>query len=408
MISCDYWSALFVAVSLLIAACSKSAQFGFHGWLLSAMEGPTPVSALMHAATLVTAGPLLLLKAQVVCSQILPAILIIGTTTAVLCGLAALFEVDLKIIIAYSTCSQMGFAFVLCSLEQSELCIVHLSLHAVFKATLFMVTGLLSHEYATQYASAKLSGGMILCTISTVVISFSALMGVPFITGFYTKELFLSHAAVFHGSVLIVVAAILAQAVSVAYTAKTVVELLFAAARHPSNVVTAGVFKYSVVFWLMSGLSIFTGWCFVPSLTYRLRTQSVCSALSADTWCVSVVIVAALFAGILLLEQGVAFVNLRSSTLRICGSVLHRVFLRIVVLSRPLVNFCVITSTAIVNTALDFMYIWILVTTLPLTIHTASAIYLLTYIYVWYCVRPLLVVSHTLVVLVVSGIELAV
>jgi len=152
LVACGSGTPVPVQLCFVIAACSKSAQFGFTGWLLSAMEGPTPVSALMHAATLVTAGVVLLIKLNGIFSDwVVVLIFIVGSFTAIFSGIGACTERDLKQIVALSTASQMGVAFIFIGLCDAQLAFIHIAAHAVFKSLLFWGVGLLNHAGQHQY-----------------------------------------------------------------------------------------------------------------------------------------------------------------------------------------------------------------------------------------------------------------
>jgi len=138
-----------IALFLLIAAMGKSAQIGLHTWLPDAMEGPTPVSALIHAATMVTAGIFLIIRCGKI-FEIAPAVsyimIIVGTLTAFFAASVALAQNDIKKIIAYSTCSQLGYMFIACGFSHYGLALFHLTTHAFFKALLFLSAGALLHS----------------------------------------------------------------------------------------------------------------------------------------------------------------------------------------------------------------------------------------------------------------------
>ncbi|GAA5817863.1 NADH dehydrogenase subunit 5 [Mucor flavus] len=133
-----------ISICLLIAAMGKSAQIGLHTWLPDAMEGPTPVSALIHAATMVTAGVYLLLRSSPILEFGSTALIIItwvGALTAFFAATTGLLQNDLKRVIAYSTCSQLGLLFLICGLSQYNVALFHLVNHAWFKALLFLSAG---------------------------------------------------------------------------------------------------------------------------------------------------------------------------------------------------------------------------------------------------------------------------
>lgn len=172
------------------AAAAKSAQLGLHTWLPDAMEGPTPVSALIHAATMVTAGIFLLLRSPHLVEPIRPFLGLLGGITAFFAGTVAVFQWDLKRVIAYSTCSQLGYIVVAYSLGFSELSLYHLGNHAFFKALLFLLAGLVIHSLADEQDMRRIGGlvGSLPVTYSLFVVGSLALGGFPFLSGFYSKD----------------------------------------------------------------------------------------------------------------------------------------------------------------------------------------------------------------------------
>jgi len=182
-----------ICMLLFFGAMGKSAQLGLHTWLPDAMEGPTPVSALIHAATMVTAGVFLIAR----CSHlfeyspiILNLIIFIGSATAFFASTTGLFQNDMKRVIAYSTCSQLGYMIFACGLSSYEVGIFHLSNHAFFKALLFLGAGSVIHAVADEQDMRKMGGlkQILPFTYSIMLIGSLALMGFPFLTGFYSKD----------------------------------------------------------------------------------------------------------------------------------------------------------------------------------------------------------------------------
>lgn len=182
-----------ICLLLFFGAMGKSAQLGLHTWLPDAMEGPTPVSALIHAATMVTAGVFLLAR----CSHFfeysqlaLNFIMFIGSATAFFASTTGLFQNDMKRVIAYSTCSQLGYMVFACGLSSYEVGIFHLSNHAFFKALLFLGAGSVIHAVADEQDMRKMGGlrNLLPFTYSIMLIGSLALMGFPFLTGFYSKD----------------------------------------------------------------------------------------------------------------------------------------------------------------------------------------------------------------------------
>ncbi len=182
-----------ISIFLFIGAMGKSAQFLLHTWLPDAMEGPTPVSALIHAATMVTAGVFLVVR----CSPIyeysqaaLNLIVIIGLITAIFAASVALVQNDIKKIIAYSTCSQLGYMFFAAGVGAYHVAIFHLFTHAFFKALLFLGAGSVIHAFNEEQDIRKMGGvwKKIPFTWIMMIIGTLALTGFPFLSGFYSKD----------------------------------------------------------------------------------------------------------------------------------------------------------------------------------------------------------------------------
>ena len=181
---------------LLIGAIGKSAQLGLHTWLPDAMEGPTPVSALIHAATMVTAGVFLIARSSPLYEytpSILKIITVLGACTAFFAATVGLLQNDLKRVIAYSTCSQLGYMVFACGLSNYSVGVFHLSNHAFFKALLFLGAGSVIHAVADEQDMRKMGGLKMLVpfTYSLMLIGSLALIGFPFLTGFYSKDVIL-------------------------------------------------------------------------------------------------------------------------------------------------------------------------------------------------------------------------
>jgi len=185
-----------IGIFLFIGAVGKSAQLGLHTWLPDAMEGPTPVSALIHAATMVTAGVFLLARSSAIYEytpSVLEFITILGSLTAFLSATIGLTQNDLKRVIAYSTCSQLGYMVFACGLSNYSVGIFHLMNHAFFKALLFLSAGSVIHAVADEQDMRKMGGlkHLVPLTYSMMLIGSLALMGFPFLTGFYSKDVIL-------------------------------------------------------------------------------------------------------------------------------------------------------------------------------------------------------------------------
>lgn len=182
-----------VLLPLFIGAMAKSSQLGLNTWLPQAMAGPTPVSALLHSATMVTAGVYLLIRISPILelsSDMLIIIIFIGSITALSAAFMALTQSDIKKIIAYSTMSQLGYTFIACGISQYDLAIFHILNHGFFKALLFLSAGAILHSVYDEQNIFKF-GGFIhfdpLIYIAILTGSFS-LMAFPFLTGYYSKD----------------------------------------------------------------------------------------------------------------------------------------------------------------------------------------------------------------------------
>lgn len=185
-----------IGILLFIGAVGKSAQLGLHTWLPDAMEGPTPVSALIHAATMVTAGVFLLARCSPVFEYAPTALTVVACFGAMTCFFAATTAVvqnDLKRVIAYSTASQLGYMVFACGLSQYAVGIFHLMNHAFFKALLFLSAGAVIHAVSDEQDMRKLGGlaGLLPFTYAMMCIGSLALVGFPFLTGFYSKDVIL-------------------------------------------------------------------------------------------------------------------------------------------------------------------------------------------------------------------------
>jgi len=183
----------FICLFLFIGAMGKSAQFLLHTWLPDAMEGPTPVSALIHAATMVTAGVFLVVR----CSPLfeysqtaLNLVAIVGMITALFAASVALVQNDIKKIVAYSTCSQLGYMFFAAGVGAYHVAIFHLFTHAFFKALLFLGSGSVIHAFKDEQDIRNMGGvrKKLPYTYIFMLIGTLALTGFPFLSGFYSKD----------------------------------------------------------------------------------------------------------------------------------------------------------------------------------------------------------------------------
>ncbi|MFZ4581597.1 MAG: NADH-quinone oxidoreductase subunit L [Paludibacter sp.] len=197
---------MLITLCLFVGAMGKSAQIPLFTWLPDAMAGPTPVSALIHAATMVTAGIYLVARSSVmfVLSPLtMNIILIVGATTAVIGGLIAIYQNDIKKILAYSTVSQLGFLFMALGLSSFSGAMFHLTTHAFFKALLFLAAGSVIHALSGEQDIRKMGGlrKMIPFTFGLFIIGTIAISGIPPFAGFFSKESILT-AAYEHGTAM--------------------------------------------------------------------------------------------------------------------------------------------------------------------------------------------------------------
>ncbi len=188
-----------IAILLFIGAMGKSAQLGLHTWLPDAMEGPTPVSALIHAATMVTAGVFLMVRVSPILEFAPAALLlitIIGAATAFFAATIGLTQYDIKRVIAYSTCSQLGYMMFAIGVSAYSAAMFHLMTHAFFKALLFLGAGSVIHALANEQDMRKMGGvwRMIPLTYGLMWIGSLALAGIPPFAGYFSKDVILEAA----------------------------------------------------------------------------------------------------------------------------------------------------------------------------------------------------------------------
>ena len=182
-----------ICLLLFLGAMGKSAQFLLHTWLPDAMEGPTPVSALIHAATMVTAGVFLMARCAPLLEYsplALQVIVVIGALTALFAASVALVQNDIKRVVAYSTCSQLGYMFAAMGAGAHEAGMFHLFTHAFFKALLFLGAGSIIHALADEQDMRKMGGMVKLLPLSYVamLVGTLSLTGAPFTAGYYSKD----------------------------------------------------------------------------------------------------------------------------------------------------------------------------------------------------------------------------
>nr|YP_009233072.1 NADH dehydrogenase subunit 5 [Engaewa walpolea]AMA98215.1 NADH dehydrogenase subunit 5 [Engaewa walpolea] len=219
-------SFFFLKVLLCTAAMTKSAQIPFSAWLPAAMAAPTPVSALVHSSTLVTAGVYLLIRFEGIFGgeSIQSGLLVISCLTMFMAGLGANFEFDLKKIIALSTLSQLGIMMSILALGFSDLSFFHLLVHALFKALLFMCAGVIIHSVG-EFQDIRSMGSLVVglpLTVMCMNLANLALCGMPFLAGFYSKDLILEVAFMSEINLISVLLYVLATGLTVCYTFRLV------------------------------------------------------------------------------------------------------------------------------------------------------------------------------------------
>jgi NADH-quinone oxidoreductase subunit L len=191
----------FICLALFVGAMGKSGQVPLHVWLPDSMEGPTPISALIHAATMVTAGVFMVARLSPMfefSETALAAVTLVGAITAWMCATIGLVQTDIKRVIAYSTCSQLGYMFVACGVSAYSAGIFHLMTHAYFKALLFLAAGSVIHAVLAEQDIRKMGQlrKYMPITYITMLLAALALSGVPPFAGFFSKDLIIEATAV--------------------------------------------------------------------------------------------------------------------------------------------------------------------------------------------------------------------
>jgi len=217
------YSFLIIAL-IVVSACTKSAQIPFSSWLPAAIAAPTPVSALVHSSTLVTAGVYLLIRFNLILVEfdLAYVLIVVGRMTILMAGCAAILEIDIKKVIALSTLSQLGVIIIVIGGGMPFLAYFHLLSHAFFKAILFICAGIIIHNIKDYQDIRKMGIGLnfIPIILSVIIIANLSLCGLPFLRGFYRKDLILEIIIIKNLNILCILIILCGTFLTVAYSCR--------------------------------------------------------------------------------------------------------------------------------------------------------------------------------------------
>jgi NADH-quinone oxidoreductase subunit L len=262
-----------ITLLLFLGATGKSAQIPLYVWLPDAMEGPTPVSALIHAATMVTAGVYMVARSSalfLLAPDTMMVVAVIGATTAILSATIGICQTDIKRVLAYSTVSQLGYMFLACGVGAFTGAIFHLMTHAFFKALLFLGSGSVIHALSGEQDMRKMGGlkKYVPITFVTMFVATLAIAGIPGLSGFFSKDEILWQAfSSSHGSPVLWVVAALAAGITAFYMFRLIYLTFFGESRMDPEVekhAHESPWTMTVPLTILAVLSLAGGWIGIP------------------------------------------------------------------------------------------------------------------------------------------------